>query len=129
MKLVKYIFSFFIVGSWIGFSEFLRNELLFKYYWIEKYEELGVVFPSLMINNLIWAVWSFILSGLIVFLSRKLKFIENVIVTWLFAFVMMWLVIGNLNVLPYGLLFFAVPLSLVEVVVACGITYAMIKKK
>jgi hypothetical protein len=30
------------------------------------------------------------------------------------VFAMMWIVIGNLAVLPYGLLIFAVPLSLLE---------------
>ena len=36
----------------------------------------------------------------------------------------MWIVIGNLGVLPYGLLAFAVPLSLLEAFVA-----ALIVKK
>ena len=31
------------------------------------------------------------------------------------AFVMMWVVIGNLDVLPYGILPYALPLSLLEV--------------
>jgi len=34
--------------------------------------------------------------------------------SWFVAFVLMWVVIGNLGVLPYGLLVFAVPLSLLE---------------
>jgi hypothetical protein len=37
------------------------------------------------------------------------------------GFVMMWLVIGNLGVLPYGLLFIAVPLSLLEAFLAAFI--------
>ncbi len=32
-------------GLWIGFSEFLRNEFLFKDYWLEKYEALGQSAP------------------------------------------------------------------------------------
>ncbi len=34
------------------------------------------------------------------------------------AFVMMWLVIGNLSVLPYGLLVYAIPLSILESFIA-----------
>jgi hypothetical protein len=52
-------------GLWIGFSEFLRNELLFKSFWLEKYESLGLTFPSTPINNAVWVVWSFVLAGLI----------------------------------------------------------------
>jgi hypothetical protein len=38
-----------------------------------------------------------------------------VTVAWIAGFVMMWLVIGNMNVLPFGLLWIAVPWSVVEV--------------
>jgi hypothetical protein len=104
-----------LAGLWIGFSEFLRNELLFKSYWLEKYESLGLTFPSTPINNAVWAVWSFVLAGLIVFLSGRLRLVETVAVAWIAGFVMMWLVIGNMNVLPFGLLWIAVPWSVVEV--------------
>jgi hypothetical protein len=110
--------SIILVGGWIGASEFIRNELLFKSFWLDKYNSLGLDFPSSMINNLVWAIWSFTLAGLIIYLSEKLSFRSSIIVTWLFAFGMMWLVIGNMNVLPYRLLIFALPLSLIEVIVA-----------
>ncbi|MFP4430689.1 MAG: hypothetical protein ACLFPV_05525 [Spirochaetaceae bacterium] len=57
-------------------------------------------------------------AGLIVYLLCKLSAVETAIVSWIFGFVMMWLVIGNLNVLPFGLLLFAVPLRILEVIVA-----------
>ena len=38
---------------------------------------------------------------------------------------MMWVVIGNLEVLPYGILAYAVPLSLVETYVASWIMYRL----
>ena len=34
---------------------------------------------------------------------------------------MMWLVIGNMGVLPYGLLVYAIPLSMLETLVAAFI--------
>ena len=110
--------SIMLVGGWIGASEFIRNELLFKSFWLDKYNSLGLDFPSSMINNLVWAIWSFTLAGLIIYLSEKLNFRSSIIVTWLFAFGMMWLVIGNMNVLPYRLLIFTLPLSLIEVIIA-----------
>lgn len=105
-------------GAWISASEFLRNELLFKGLWIDKYTSLGLSFPSSMVNNAIWGLWSFLLAALILFLSRRLKFLETVLVAWVAAFVLMWLTIFNLNVLPLALLIPAVPLSLIEVLVA-----------
>ena len=111
-----------LVGGWIGLSEFVRNELLFKHLWIDKYSSLNLIFPSSMVNNMVWAIWSFVFAGLIIYLSKKLSFKSTIIVSWLFAFLMMWLVIGNMNVLPYKLLIFAVPLSLIEVAVAALIS-------
>ena len=109
---------FLATGAWIGASEFLRNELLFKGLWIAKYDSLGLVFPSAMVNNAIWGLWSLLFAALILFLSRRLKFLETVLVAWVSAFVLMWLTIFNLNVLPLALLIPAVPLSLIEVLVA-----------
>lgn len=121
----KKLLAFFLSAAWIGFSEFVRNELLFKSHWINKYNSLNLVFPSEMINNAVWGIWSFLLAGLIVFLSTKLRLIENIVVSWLFAFVLMWLVAGNLNVLPLSLLLFAIPLSIIEITLACFIASKM----
>lgn len=118
------IVALLLSGIWISASEFLRNELLFKHYWLDKYSSLGLEFPSSMLNNALWSVWSFLLAGLILYLSSRVKLLENIIVSWIFAFVLMWIVAGNLNVLPIVLLVFAVPLSILEVAVA-----AMISRK
>lgn len=115
---MKKILIFFITGAWISLSEFVRNELLFKSYWIEHYQKIGVDFPSAMINNIFWGIWSSLLSGVTMFLSKKLKIIESLLTLWTMAFLMMWVVIGNLGVLPAKLLIFAFPLSVLEVLVA-----------
>ncbi len=115
------ILAIFLSGMWIGASEFLRNELLFKSYWIEHYEKLGLVFPSEMANNMVWALWSFVFAGLIYWATRRMKIWEAIGFMWLAGFVMMWLVTGNLAVLPYGILVFAVPLSIIEVILAAFI--------
>jgi hypothetical protein len=114
----KTLVAFVLSGLWIGGSEFLRNELLFKNLWVDKYQSLGLIFPSSAINNALWAVWSFVLAGVLLYLVRNVRFIQAVSVTWITTFVMMWIVIGNMNVLPYGILWIAVPWSLVEVAVA-----------
>ncbi len=118
----KRIIAVMVSGFWISLSEFVRNELLFKSYWLEKYRDLGLIFPSATINNMIWGIWSFLMAILIVYLVGKLRLADTIIVTWLMAFVMMWLVIGNLNVLPLRLLIPAVPLSILEVTLAAWLS-------
>lgn len=126
--LKRKILAFIVAGLWISFAEFLRNELLFKSHWLEKYGSLGLQFPSEIINNAMWGAWSFLMALVIVYLSTRLRLLETIGLVWITAFVMMWIVIGNLNVLPYPLLVYAVPLSLLEVVVAVLLS-RMIQKK
>ena len=69
--------------AWVAVSEFARNELVFKSYWVEHYASLGLDFPDAPVNGAIWGLWSLVFA-----------------------------------VLPFGLLWFAFPLSIVEAVVA-----------
>lgn len=125
----KNALAVFLAGTWIGAWEFLRNELLFKFMWLEHYAELGVIFPSQMINNAVWGIWSFLLAGMLVFLWRQgIGFWKAVLFSWVMAFVLMWLTIGNLAVLPFSLLIPAVPLSMIEIIVALGIISRVLKR-
>lgn len=108
-------------GIWIGFSEFLRNELLFKHHWLGKYASLGLEFPSAPLNNALWGVWGFILAGCIVALIRRVSFRATAALIWTLGFLLMWIVTGNLDVLPLGLLPVAVPWSVAEVGVAVAV--------
>jgi len=125
----KKILAVFISGLWISFSEFFRNEILFKNYWLDKYASLGMEFPSEIINNFMWGIWSFLFAGCIIFLLRKLKCYEVFMISWIMVFVLMWITIGNLNVLPYKLLFFAIPLSIIETGGAVFIGKIILKKE
>jgi len=106
---------------WISISEFVRNELLFKSYWIEHYQKLGLVFPSEPVNGAMWGVWSLLFAIVIFIISRKFSLFPTTLLAWFVGFVLMWVVIGNLGVLPYGLLWVAVPLSLLEAFLAAFI--------
>ena len=103
---------------WISMSEFVRNELLVKSFWTEHYQKLGIVFPSEPVNGAIWGIWSLIFGISIFVIAKKFTLIETTLLSWFVGFVLMWVVIGNLNVLPYGILIYAIPLSLVETFVA-----------
>jgi hypothetical protein len=111
----KILLSTIVSGAWIGASEFLRNEVMFKHYWLGKYAALGQSFPSEPVNNVLWAAWGFLLAGGIAFLVGKMTIAETIVTAWIFAFVMMWIVLWNLNVLPVGLLPIAIPWSIAEI--------------
>lgn len=116
-------------GAWIGLNEFIRNELLFKSYWIEKYRSLNLEFPSGLVNNAIWGIWSILLAVILVYMAGRLRFLETLLLTWVMGFVLMWLVIGNLNILPYTLLYFAVPWSILETAGAVWISRLIVLEK
>lgn len=120
-KTTKAILAILLTTIWIVASEFIRNELLFKSYWVDHYKSLGLVFPSEMINGMIWGIWALVFAIAIYFISRKFNLMQTFLISWLLGFVLMWLVIGNMGVLPVGILVFAVPLSLLEAFVASWI--------
>ncbi len=116
--MVKPALSIILATAWISASEFIRNELLFKSYWVEHYGTLGVTFPSEPVNGAIWGLWSLLFAIVIYLIAKKFSLIQTFLISWLAGFVLMWVVIGNMGVLPFGLLYFAVPLSLLEAFIA-----------
>jgi hypothetical protein len=124
MKLLKPFLSILLATIWISISEFVRNEFLIKSYWINHYQKMGMVFPSEPINGAMWGVWSFLFALAIYIFSRKFSLVQTTFLAWFVGFVLMWFVIGNLGVLPYGLLRYAIPLSLLEAFIASWIIFS-----
>lgn len=119
----------FVSGVWISVSEFVRNEFLLKSHWNEHYESLGLVFPSEPINGALWGAWSFLFAVAIYLVSRKFNLVQTTFLSWFIGFVLMWLVVFNLDVLPLGILPFAVPLSLLEAFLASLITIKLSEQR
>ena len=108
------IIAVILTGIWVNASEFFRNEILLKTYWIDHYQSLGMTFPSSPKNGIIWVAWGFLFAIAIYLISRKFNLIQTTLVSWFMAFVLMWVTLWNLNVLPMTILIYAVPLSLLE---------------
>jgi hypothetical protein len=122
MKSVKHtILPIMIATIWISMSEFVRNEYLVKSYWTKHYQDLGLTFPSEPINGAMWGIWSLLFAIVIFILAKKFTLLQTTFLAWFIGFVMMWVVIGNLGVLPYGLLLYAIPLSVLESFIATWI--------
>lgn len=117
----KTILPVLLAAIWISFSEFLRNQFLLNVLWTEHYKAMGLVFPAAPVNGAVWGLWSLLFAVVILILSRKFSLMETTFISWLTGFVLMWIVTGNLGVLPYGILVYAIPLSLLESFVAAWI--------
>jgi hypothetical protein len=127
MKTLRHtILPVLLATAWISLSEFVRNEYLLKSYWTGHYRDLGLVFPSEPVNGAVWGMWSLLFAVAIFMLASKFSLVQTAFLAWLMAFVMMWTVAGNLGVLPYGLLIYAIPLSLLESFLAAWIIKKMI---
>ena len=114
----KTILPILLATIWISISEFVRNQFLVNEFWVNHYKNLGLTFPSEPINGAIWGVWSLCFAIVIFIIAKKFNLIETTLFSWFIGFVLMWLVIGNLNVLPFGILYLAIPLSILESFVA-----------
>lgn len=108
---------------WISSSEFIRNEFLLKDQWVNHYQQLGLDFPDSPVNGAVWGLWSFLFACTIFLISRKFNWLETVMLAWVIGFVLMWVVIWNLLVLPLSILPWAIPLSMLECVGATWIIF------
>lgn len=93
----------------ISAPEFLRTEILFKSYWTEQDQNLGLVFPSAPVNGAVWGLWSLLFAIVIFVMAKRFSLLKTALLAWFTGFVMMWVAIGNLAVLPFTLFYIAVP--------------------
>ena len=126
MKTIKKtVLPILIATIWISISEFVRNSFLLNNLWTEHYKTLGLTFPEQPINGAVWGIWSLCFAIAIYIFSKKYSLVQTTFLSWFVGFVFMWLVVGNLGVLPFGILFYAIPLSLLEAFVATYIIFKL----
>lgn len=110
----KTLLAIFLATAWISVSEFFRNQFLLAGEWTSHYAQIGLVFPAKPVNGAVWGIWALVFASLIHAVGKKCSLVETTAFAWVSGFVMMWLVIGNLGVLPFGILVWAIPLSMIE---------------
>ena len=99
---------------WISVNEFLRNQLILIDHWTDHYASMGLAFPGEPVNGAVWGLWSLCFAVAIFMIKRRFSLLETTAIAWGVGFVLMWLVIGNMAVLPLGILPVAIPWSMVE---------------
>jgi len=130
MKTVKQtILPILLATIWISISEFARNEFLLKSYWTDHYQSLGLVFPSEPINGALWGLWSLCFAIAIFIVAKKFSLLQTTLLSWFVTFILMWISSGNMGVLPFGILPFAIPLSLLEAFLASFIIIKLSEAK
>lgn len=124
----KYLIPVLAATIWISISEFVRNEFFLKSFWINHYQSLGLIFPSEPVNGAVWGLWSLCFAMAVFIISKKFTLLQTTMLSWFVGFVLMWISAGNLGVLPFGLLVYAIPLSLLEAFLASLIIVKLTNK-
>lgn len=78
---------------------------------------------------MMWVLWGFLFAAAIFVISRRFDLLQTTFISWLFGFVLMWIVAWNLNVLPGGILAYAIPLSFLEAFVGAYICTKVFSKQ
>jgi hypothetical protein len=121
----KTVLPILLATIWISISEFVRNEFLLKAVWVDHYEKLGLVFPSEPVNGAVWGIWSLCFAIVIYVIAQRFTLKETTLLSWFAGFVLMWLVTGNMMVLPFSILPWAIPLSFLEAFLASLIIHRL----
>lgn len=114
MQRLRPILAVAAATIWISINEFVRNQLVLVDAWSAHYTALGLVFPAEPTNGAVWGLWALCFAVVILVLAKRYSLMETAALSWIIGFVLMWLVIGNLGVLPIGILTIAIPWSMVE---------------
>jgi hypothetical protein len=122
------ILPILLATIWISISEFLRNQFVLKSLWTDHYTSLGLIFPAEPVNGAMWGVWSLLFAITIFAISRKFNLLQTTFLSWFTGFVLMWVVLWNMNVFPVEILWLAFPLSLLEAFLASFIIHWLKKK-
>ena len=122
MSLKKTLLPIFLIGIWVNISITIGWILIFEPYWVEKYQSLNIDFPAGINNNIVWIIWGFMFAIVIFILSKKFNLLQTTFLAWFTAFIMMWVIVWNIDVLPTGMLLFNIPNTLFITFIAAVIS-------
>lgn len=116
-KYQKTIWQIFLVSIWINIFETLRW-ILFAKPDIEVYfKSNNFLLPNESLNNILWLVWGVIIAVMIFIISKRYKVLQTTFIIWITVYVMHWIALWNMAVLPIKILFLAIPLTFINVLV------------
>ena len=119
---LKTIWQIFLVSIWINIFETLRWMLFAKPEIDMHFKAANLVLPNEPINNLLWLIWGIIIAVMIFIVSKKFKVLQTTFIVWITVYVMHWIALWNMAVLPINILWLAVPLTFINVLVGALIS-------
>ncbi len=114
----KTILPIFLTGLWINISETIRWIFLIKPFWVDYYQSMNRTLPDEPINGIIWLIWGFLFATVVFIISSKFNLLQTTFLSWFVVFIMLWIVLWNLDNLTVIILLYGVPMSLAETFVA-----------
>jgi len=116
-NLKKAIWKILLVSIWINIFETLRWMLFAKPEIDMHFKAANLVLPNEPINNLLWLIWGIIIAVMIFIVSKKFKVLQTTFIVWITVYVMHWIALWNMAVLPINILWLAVPLTFINVLI------------
>ncbi len=121
-NVAKSAWQILLVAVWINISETIRWMLYSKSKFEALYQSKGLVLPNGPIHLILWIIWGVIIASFAFVLARRLSLLHATLLSWLAAFVTTWIILWNFDILPLGMLWVVVPISLFEIFVAALIS-------
>ncbi len=113
----KSIWQILIVSLWINIFETLRWLLFAKPDIDMHFRTANLVLPNEPLNNILWLIWGIIIAVMIFIISKKYKALQTTFIVWITVYVMHWIALWNMAVLPINILWLAVPLTFINVLI------------
>lgn len=124
----KTIWQILLVSLWVNIFETLRWMLFAKPSIDMHFKAANLVLPNEPINNLLWLIWGIIIAVMIFIISKKFKVLQTTFIVWITVYVLHWIALWNMAVLPINILWLAVPLTFINVLVGALICAKFISK-
>ena len=118
----KAIWQILLVSLWINIFETLRWMLFARPYIDVHFKAANLVLPNEPINNILWLIWGIIIAVMIFIISKKFKVLQTTFIVWIIVYVMHWIALWNMAVLPINILWLAVPLTFINALVGALIS-------
>lgn len=113
----KSIWQILIVSLWINIFETLRWLLFAKPDIDMHFRTANLVLPNEPLNNILWLIWGIMLAVMIFIISKKYKVLQTTFIVWITVYVLHWIALWNMAVLPINILWLAVPLTFINVLI------------
>lgn len=113
----KAIWQILLVSLWINIFETLRWLLFAKPDIDMHFKGANLVLPNEPLNNILWLIWGIIISVMIFIISKKYSVLKTSFIVWITVYVLHWIALWNMAVLPINILWLAVPLTFINVLI------------